>query len=889
MADKRVYFFGGGKAEGSADMKELLGGKGANLAEMSNLGVPVPPGFTISTETCPEFYENNERIPKNVEEEVLNNLKKLEELMGKKLGDEKDPLLVSVRSGAAVSLPGMMDTVLNLGLNDKAVQGLVNVSGNERFAWDAYRRFINMFGDVVKGVEHEHFEEALSAIKAKKGVELDTGLDANDLQEVVKQYKKVYKDHVGEDFPQDPVDQLWSAINAVFGSWNNPRAIRYRKINDITGLIGTAVTVMSMVFGNLGDDSGTGVAFSRDASTGEKVFYGEYLMNAQGEDVVAGIRTPEPIKQLEEKNPAIYKQLVEVKDRLEAHYQDMQDMEFTIERGNLYLLQTRNGKRTGPAAINIAVDMVSEGLIDEEKAVTRVTPDQLDQVFHPMIEPDAKKKHKPIAKGLNASPGAATGHIVFTADDAEAWVKDGKQVILVRKETSPEDIGGMHVAKGILTSTGGMTSHAAVVARGMGRPCIAGAKAVEVGRGKMTVAGKSYNEGDFITIDGASGEIFEGELPLVEPEVSGNVATFLGWCDKVRSKANRPGLVEQKFSVRANADTPEDARAAREHGAEGIGLCRTEHMFFEEERIQSFRQMIVAENEEARKKALDKILPYQKEDFAGIFEAMAGYPVTIRLLDPPLHEFVPHEDAQIKDLAKSLNIDEEKLRTKIDGLAELNPMLGHRGCRLGITYPEVYDMQVKAIMLAAVEVAAKGIEVEPEIMIPLIGTVKELSVLRENAEKVVQEVFKEKGREVAYKIGTMIEIPRAALTADDVAKEADFFSFGTNDLTQMTFGYSRDDVGSFLPQYVEEGILEDDPFAVLDQTGVGQLVQLGVERGRSSKKELKVGICGEHGGEPKSIDFCFKTGLNYVSCSPFRVPIARLAAAQSVFQTGKMK
>ena len=882
MAEKRVYFFGDGKAEGSAEMKQLLGGKGSNLHEMSSLGVRVPPGFTITTKTCDEYFKNGNKYPSGLEKEVLEHVGRLEKLMGKKLGDAKDPLLVSVRSGAAASLPGMMDTVLNLGMNDNAVKGLAEVSGNERFAWDAYRRFIQMFSDVVKGTSIEPYENVLESAKKAKGVEEDTDLDGSDLAKLTDEYKKIYKKVTGEDFPQDPMKQLWEAIGAVFGSWNNPEAVTYRRISDIKGLIGTAVNIQVMVFGNLGDDSGTGVCFSRDPSTGEKVFYGEYLINAQGEDVVAGIRTPKPLSSLAEQKPEIYKQLDDVRAKLEHHYKDMQDMEFTIQQGTLYILQTRSGKRTGAAAIKVAVDMVNEGLIDEETAVTRVTPAQLDQVFHPMIDPVAKKENKAIAQGLNASPGSAAGQIVFTAHDAEAWVKKGKKVLLVRRETSPEDIGGMHASEGILTSTGGMTSHAAVVARGMGLPCVAGCKAVEVGTKMMTIEGVQYKEGDFITIDGSTGEVFAGEMPVIEPKVSDDIDHFLSWTDKVRATAKRPDLVDQTFGIRTNADTPHDADVAREYGAEGIGLCRTEHMFFEEDKIRSFREMIVAEDRGAREKALDKLLPLQIKDFEGIFKAMDGFPVTVRLLDPPLHEFLPQEEAQIKELAKIGGITVEHLRAKIDSMHELNPMLGHRGCRLGITYPEIYNMQVEAIMKAAVKVAKAGVKVYPEIMIPLIGTYQELKILRENAEEVAQKVISESGQTVDYKIGTMIEIPRAALTADEVAKYADFFSFGTNDLTQMAFGYSRDDVGTFLPQYVEDGILEYDPFAVLDQDGVGQLVTIGTERGRSTKKDLKVGICGEHGGEPKSVEFCYRTGLNYVSCSPFRVPVARLSAAQAV-------
>jgi len=879
---KYVYFFGDGKAEGSKEMKALLGGKGANLAEMSSIGVPVPPGFTISTEVCELYYDNKMSIPKDVAAEVEKHLTRLEKLMGKKLGQADDPLLVSVRSGAAISMPGMMDTVLNLGLNDKAVKGLAEKSKNERFAWDAYRRFINMFGNVVMGVDHEHFEAALEKIKKKKKVELDTELDADDLKGVVAAYKEVFRSRTKKAFPQDPKAQLWAAIDAVFGSWNNDRAIAYRKINDIKGLKGTAVNVQSMVFGNLGDDSGTGVCFSRDPSTGKKVFYGEYLMNAQGEDVVAGIRTPMALKTLQKKDPAIYKQLVDVKDRLEAHYRDMQDMEFTIQQGKLFLLQTRNGKRTGAAAIKIAVDLVGEKLIDKDLAVTRVSPDQLDQVFHPQIDPRAKKVNKAVAKGLNASPGAAAGQVVFTAEDAAAWKSKGKKVLLVRKETSPEDIEGMHAAEGILTSTGGMTSHAAVVARGMGKPCVAGCKDVIISGKKFAVGGKSVKEGDFVTIDGTTGEVFIGQMDLSQPKIAGELNTFLAWADVIRLKAERSGLKQKGINIRTNADTPEDAKRARDFGAEGIGLCRTEHMFFEEDKIFSFRKMILAENLDARKKALKEILPLQKKDFKGIFKAMAGLPVTIRLLDPPLHEFVPHEAKEIAELAKALKLTPAKVKAKVDSLHEMNPMLGHRGCRLGITYPEVYDMQVEAIMSAACEVAKAGVKVLPEIMIPLVGTTKELEILRENAIRVAEDVLRQKKQKVKYLVGTMIEIPRAALTADSVATAADFFSFGTNDLTQMTFGYSRDDVGSFVPEYIDQNILEEDPFAVLDQTGVGQLVEIGVAKGRSTKPELKVGICGEHGGEPKSVEFCFRVGMNYVSCSPYRVPIARLAAAQAV-------
>lgn len=882
MAEKQVYFFGGGKAEGSAKMKELLGGKGANLAEMTSLGIPVPPGFTITTKMCDEYYKNGKKNSSELIKEVEAQLKKLEQTVGKKLGDKNSPLLVSVRSGAAVSMPGMMDTILNLGLNDESVIGLHKSTGNERLAWDSYRRFVNMYGNVVKNIAHEDFEHEMDKVKAARKVENDVDLDAGDLKEVVKLYKDLYKKHTKEDFPQEPGDQLWMAIDAVFGSWNSPKAIKYRQISDIKDLLGTAVNIVAMVFGNFGDDSGTGVCFSRDPSTGEKVFYGEFLMNAQGEDVVAGIRTPDEISILEKKDPKIYQELVSVKNRLEKHYRDMQDMEFTIQEGKLYLLQTRNGKRTGAAAIKVAVDMVGEGLISKKEALGRVEPAQLEQVFHPAINPAEKKKKKAVAKGLNASPGAATGQIVFSADEAEEWHARGKQVLLVRPETSPEDIGGMNVAEGILTSTGGMTSHAAVVARGMGTPCIAGCKDAQIRGKKMTIADKEYNEGDWITLDGSSGEVFVGKLALQEPELSAELNTFLAWSDEVRIASQRPGL--KGFGIRTNADTPQDSKRAREFGAEGIGLCRTEHMFFEEDKIRIFREMIVAADETAREKALKKLLPLQQKDFVGIFEAMDGFPVTIRLLDPPLHEFVPSENAQIEELAKIGGISSEALRNKIQSLHEANPMLGHRGVRLGITYPEVYRMQAEAIMRAACDVSKKGIKVYPEIMIPLVGHLKELKVMREHVEEVAQSVLRETGSRVEYLIGTMIEIPRATLIADKLAEYADFFSFGTNDLTQMTYGFSRDDVGSFLPQYIEDGILEDDPFARLDQEGIGQLVSMGIRKGRSVRDKLKIGICGEHGGEPSSVEFCYREGMNYVSCSPFRVPVARLAAAQAALR-----
>ena len=878
-ARKHVYFFGNGRAEGKADMKELLGGKGANLAEMTNLGIPVPPGFTISTEVCAAFYANQRTYPTGLKQQVADNLLRLETMLGKRLGDAGDPLLVSVRSGAAQSMPGMMDTVLNLGLNDAAVVGLAERSGNERFAKDSYRRFIQMYGDVVREVPHGAFEEALAAVKRGKGVTGDTDLDAADLDEVIAAYQEIYRKHTGETFPQQPLVQLWGAIDAVFGSWNNERAIRYRQLNEIKGLLGTAVNVQSMVFGNSGADSGTGVCFTRDPSTGENRFYGEYLMNAQGEDVVAGIRTPSQLSELARTAPKMMRQLEEVRTRLERHYRDLQDMEFTIQHGKLYLLQTRSGKRTGAAAVKLAVDMVGEGLISTEEAIGRVTPDQLDQLLHPMIDPAGRSTVQVLAKGLNASPGAASGHVVFTAEDAEAWAAQGRRVLLVRRETSPEDIGGMSAAQGILTATGGMTSHAAVVARGMGTPCVAGCKELVISGQQATIGGFPLAEGTWLTIDGGTGEVFDGELPLIKPKVTGTLATFLEWTDAVRGTA---------FGIRTNADLPRDARVAREFGAEGIGLCRTEHMFFDEGKLEIFQEMIVADDVETRRAVLERLLPLQRDDFAGIFEVMAGYPVTVRLLDPPLHEFVPKTAADVRALAEKAGMAEQKLQAKLDALHEMNPMLGHRGCRLGITYPEIYDMQVRAIMEAACAVAAAGKVVKPEIMIPLVGTLEELRRLRERAERVAAEVLAEAGGSkgggagVGYEIGTMIEIPRAAVTADRVAEAADFFSFGTNDLTQLTFGYSRDDAGVFLPEYVEQGILEKDPFQVLDQEGVGQLVSMGVERGRSTKPDLKVGICGEHGGDPSSIEFCYRIGMNYVSCSPYRVPVARLAAAHAV-------
>lgn len=869
MANKYVYFFSKDNTDGKKELKNILGGKGANLAEMSNLGLPIPPGFTIATEVCDIFYKNNKSYPDKIKQEVLENLAKLETLMGKKLGDEKDPLLVSVRSGAAVSMPGMMDTVLNLGLNDKSVEGLAELSGNRRFALDSYRRFIQMYGNVVIGIEHGKFEIILDEEKESRGISSDLGLKTKDLEQIVVKYKKLVKDETGNDFPQDPIGQLWGSINAVFGSWHNPRANKYRELNDIVGLIGTAVNIQSMVFGNMGETSGTGVAFSRDPSNGENKYYGEYLMNAQGEDVVAGIRTPFPVSELEKENPSIYKQLIDFKDILEHHYKDMQDMEFTIQKGELYILQTRNGKRTGLAAIKIAVDMVEEGLFTKREAVIRVAPEQLDQLLHPSIDP--VEKYDAIAKGLPASPGAAIGKIVFTADKAEEMSKKGEKVILVRKETSPEDIGGMDAAEGILTSTGGMTSHAAVVARGMGKCCVAGCGELVI-KGDKTceISGKSFSEFDMITLNGTTGEVIEGELKLTTQKISGDFEKFMGWVDKERS-----------INVRTNADTPKDSEIAIKFGAEGIGLTRTEHMFFEGDRINSVREMILADNKEGRVKALNKILPMQMEDFTGIFKAMDGFPVTIRLLDPPLHEFLPHTDKDLKELADIMNVDFKKLKEKTESLHEFNPMLGHRGCRLAITYPEIADMQAEAILRSALNVKKEGIKVFPEIMIPLTGTENEFIFLKKVILKKSEEVFAETGESVEFKIGTMIEIPRACLVADKIAEHADFFSFGTNDLTQMAFGYSRDDAGVFLPEYVEAGILPKDPFQVLDQEGVGQLMKTGIDKGRSVKPDLKIGICGEHGGEPSSVEFCFNAGMNYVSCSPFRVPIARLALAQA--------
>ncbi len=882
MAAKYVYFFGNGKAEGNAEMKNLLGGKGANLAEMTSIGLPVPPGFTISTEVCTEFYKNDSQYPTGLKAEVETHLRKVEELMGRKFGDAKNPLLVSVRSGARASMPGMMDTILNLGLNDTTVQGIIAQSGDERFAYDAYRRFVQMYSDVVMGMEKDILEHLLEQKKDEKQVHLDTDLTAADWRDLVTKFKTKIKETLGKPFPDDPEEQLWGAIGAVFGSWMNQRAITYRRLNNIPADWGTAVNVQSMVFGNMGDDCATGVAFTRDPSTGDNYFYGEYLVNAQGEDVVAGIRTPQPINNhqkkpgdlpsMEEVLPECYAQLANIRQILEKHYKDMQDIEFTIEKGKLFMLQTRNGKRTANAAIKVAVDMVKEGLIDEKTAVLRVQPSQLDQLLHPSLDPKAEKKI--IAKGLPASPGAASGAVIFTADEAEAAAKIGLKVILVRVETSPEDIHGMHAAQGILTARGGMTSHAAVVARGMGKCCVAGCGDIKVDYANDSFTAKGgvvVKKGDVITLDGSTGEVMLGQVPTVPPQLTGDFGVLMGWVDGIR-----------KLKVRTNADTPNDSRVAREFGAEGIGLCRTEHMFFEADRIAAVREMILSDELEGRKKALAKILPMQKGDFIGIFREMKGLPVTIRLLDPPLHEFLPQEDKDIEALSRTMGVSAQQLKHKVEFLHEFNPMLGHRGCRLGLTYPEIYDMQVQAIMEAACElVKNEGFSIVPEIMIPLIATVSELKVLRANAIRICDEVIARYGVKVEYLIGTMIELPRAALTADEIATEAEFFSFGTNDLTQTTFGLSRDDAGRFLPFYVESNLLPEDPFVSLDQNGVGKLVKMACELGRSTRPNIKLGICGEHGGDPASVIFCHNVGLDYVSCSPFRVPIARLAAAHA--------
>lgn len=874
MSTKFVYSFD----EGNKDMRGLLGGKGANLAEMTNIGLPVPQGFTITTEACNDYYENDLKIRQEVIDQVEDKLAQLEREQGKKLGSDNNPLLVSVRSGAVFSMPGMMDTILNLGLNDTSVKGLIDSTKNERFSYDSYRRFIQMFSDVAMEVPKYKFENVLDKMKEAKGYSSDLDLTTDDLKVIVEEFKKIYKDEIGEDFPQDPKKQLMLAIEAVFRSWNNPRAIVYRKLNDIPGNLGTAVNIQSMVFGNMGMSSGTGVAFTRNPSTGENRLFGEYLINAQGEDVVAGIRTPQSIDTLKEEMPEMYDQFVNITQKLEAHYKDMQDIEFTIENGKLYILQTRNGKRTAKAAINVVVDLVNAGTIDKEEAIMRIEPNQLDQLLHPTFDPKALKSAELLAKGLPASPGAATGKVYFHADDAVLHAKEGEKVLLVRQETSPEDIEGMVSAEGILTARGGMTSHAAVVARGMGKCCVAGCGELRVDEAAREIrcGDRIIKEGQYLSIDGSSGCVYLGSVEMTSVELVGNFEVFMNWVDEIRD-----------MMVRTNADNPRDAKKAIEFGAEGIGLCRTEHMFFEEDRIPAVREMIIAENVEDRVKALDKLLPFQREDFHGIFKAMDGKPCNIRLLDPPLHEFLPHDDASIEELAKQMGIRPSDLKKRVVDLDEFNPMLGHRGCRLAVTYPEICIMQARAIAQGAVLATKDGHKVTPEIMVPLVGHVNELKMLRPLIEEAVNEEFEKAGVKVDYTVGTMIEIPRACVTADEIAEVADFFSFGTNDLTQMGFGYSRDDAGKFLGEYVHKGILEKDPFQVLEQKGIGRLVQMAAELGRGVKPNLKLGICGEHGGEPSSVEFCYNTGLNYVSCSPFRVPIARLAAAQATVKKRK--
>src|SRR4030042_1578219 len=870
---KYVYFFGGGKADGRGNMKDLLGGKGAGLAEMTHLRIPVPAGFTITTEACNEYFKAGKKYPTGLWEQVLNNLKKVEKVMGMKFGDSFNPLLISVRSGAKFSMPGMMDTVLNLGLNETTMNALIKKTGNERFVYDAYRRLITMFGNIVMGVDRQKFERTLEDMKERKGVRLDTDLTADDLKNLIDEFKIIYKKGTGEDFPNDPYEQLKKAVNAVFGSWFGDRAVKYRKLNDIPDNLGTACNVQSMVFGNLGENSGTGVGFTRDPSTGRNRFFAECLINAQGEDVVAGIRTPLHIEELKKRLPKAYKELDTIYKKLEKHYKDMLDIEFTVQEGKLYMLQTRVGKRTAASALKIAIDMVKERLIDKKTAILRIDPQQLDQLLHPMIDPKAQVKV--IAKGLPASPGSAVGTVVFTAEDAERAAEKGKKVILVRTETSPEDIGGMDAARGILTARGGMTSHAAVVARGMGKCCVAGCGAININEIQryFTVNDLVVKEGEYITLNGTTGEVMLGEAPLVTAALTSDFGTFMKWVDEFK-----------KIGVRTNADSPHDSEVARNFGAEGIGLCRTEHMFFAPERISAVREMILADDVDGREKALAKLLPMQKSDFIGIFKAMKGLPVTIRLLDPPLHEFLPHTDEELKALAVTMEVPFEKLKARNRVLHEFNPMLGHRGCRLGITYPEIYEMQVQAIMEAACELSKQKIKVIPEIMIPLVGHVNELKLMRELTVKTAEEVQKNYKTKVNYTVGTMIELPRAAITADEIATQADFYSFGTNDLTQTNFGLSRDDAGRFLPYYVEKGILDDDPFITLDQSGTGLLMKIGIEKGRRVKKNLKMGVCGEPGGAPKSIEFCHKIGLNYVSCSPYRVPIDRLAAAQAALK-----
>ena len=873
---KYVYLF----KEADGDRKDLFGGKGANLAKMTSWGMPVPQGFTITTEAGTKYYDDGEKIADGIVKEIFEALAKVEEDAGKKFGDEKNPFLVSVRSGARASMPGMMDTILNLGLNDVSVKGLAAKTGNPRFAYDCYRRFIQMFSDVVMGTPKSEFEKIIDKVKEEKGVKSDTELTAEDLQQLIALFKEVYFKDQGAEFPQDPKVQLIEAVKAVFRSWNNPRAIVYRRMNDIPGSWGTAVNVQSMVFGNMGDTSGTGVAFTRDPSTGEKRLYGEYLMNAQGEDVVAGIRTPQTIDQLAKTNKAVYKQFVEIADRLEKANKDMQDMEFTIEEGRLYMLQTRNGKRTARAAIKIACDLVDEGMITEKEALLKLEPKQLDSLLHPQFEAKALKKAKVIAKGLPASPGAACGKISFTAEEAVERAAKGEKVVLVRLETSPEDIEGMYAAEGVLTVRGGMTSHAAVVARGMGACCVAGCGAIKIDEEKRVIYidGKEYGENDYLSLDGSTGNVYGNQITTEQASVSGDFAKVMAWADKYRA-----------LKVRTNADTPNDAAVAVKFGAEGIGLCRTEHMFFAEDRIPAVREMIVSKTVEERKKALAKLLPMQREDFIGLYTAMEGRPVTIRFLDPPLHEFVPHKDEEIAELAKTMGLTFDELKNTVEGLHEFNPMMGHRGCRLAVTYPEIAEMQTQAVIEAALAVRKNGIEVVPEIMIPLVGEIKELKYVKSVVVETAEKVLKKNKAKMEYHIGTMIEIPRAALTADEIAKEAEFFSFGTNDLTQMTFGFSRDDSGKFLDEYYAKKIFESDPFARLDQIGVGKLMKIAIEGGKSTRPDIKLGICGEHGGDPSTIEFCHNVGLTYVSCSPFRVPIARLAAAQANILNPRVK
>ena len=874
---KYVYLF----SEGNAEMKNLLGGKGANLAEMTNLGLPIPQGFTVSTEACTEYYNNGKKISEDIEKQIFKALKEIEKIQGKKFGDNSDPLLVSVRSGARVSMPGMMDTILNLGLNDEAVEGFAKKTGNERFAYDSYRRFIQMYSDVVMEVPKAKFEKAIDELKEDKGIQYDTELTVDDLKKLVKQFKSIYKKAIKEEFPQDPIEQLMGAVKAVFRSWDNPRAIVYRRVNDIPGDWGTAVNVQSMVFGNMGDTSGTGVAFTRNPATGEKGIFGEYLINAQGEDVVAGVRTPQPISKLEEDLPECYKQFMELATKLENHYRDMQDMEFTIQEGKLFFLQTRNGKRTAQAAINIACDLVDEKMITEEEAVERIDAKSLDQLLHPTFDTAALKKAKEIGSALPASPGAASGKIVFTADEAKKLGTGGKgeRVILVRLETTPEDIEGMIAAQGILTVRGGMTSHAAVVARGMGTCCVSGCGDIKINEESETfeLNGNVYKKGDYISLDGSTGKIYEGDIKTQEASVSGNFGRIMKWADKKRT-----------LQVRTNADNPRDTKNAINLGAEGIGLCRTEHMFFDEERIPKIRKMILSDNVEDREKALNELIPFQKGDFKAMYKELKGLPMTVRYLDPPLHEFLPTDEDDIKALAKDMKISVKDLKQKIADLHEFNPMMGHRGCRLAVTYPEIAKMQTRALMEAAIEVKEENkYNIVPEIMIPLVGDKKELDFVKDVVVETAEEVKKERKSNIKYHIGTMIEIPRAALLADEIAESAEFFSFGTNDLTQMTFGFSRDDAGKFLDSYYQNKIYESDPFAKLDQAGVGQLVKMAAEKGRSVRKDIKLGICGEHGGDPSTIEFCHNVGLNYVSCSPFRVPIARLAAAQAAIKAHK--